>query len=137
MFDCLNQNIKFCQMVICRLDRFMCLILKAFIFFLIVPDIRAVRFSGWSQFNRSNIVDKLAKYFFDHLFIDFEGALDLNKLRELLDDSPESINLLAKLQKNEDVNEFIFALTEALKDNLETGIDVDLLVEEFKIYANS
>ncbi|MGM0597922.1 MAG: hypothetical protein ACQES9_12880 [Myxococcota bacterium] len=82
-------------------------------------------------------MDKLARYFFDHLFIDFEGALDLNKLRELLDDSPESIRLLSKLQKNEDVNEFIFALTDALKDNLETGINVDLLVEEFKAYANS
>jgi hypothetical protein len=82
-------------------------------------------------------VDKFVEYFLKHLILDFEGALDCKGLRDLLDDSTDSVNLLSKIQTDADLDDFILALTDGLKDYLAEGIDDELILREFKEFADS
>jgi hypothetical protein len=84
---------------------------------------------------RSFIVDKLAKYFFEHLILDFEGVLDIEELKKLVSGSPEGMQILDVIKSDDDVEDFIIAMTDSLKDHLEAGITGAVLTKEFMTYT--
>lgn len=82
-------------------------------------------------------MEKLVQYFIDNIMIDLDGALNVEELRELLDDSPAAQRLIEKLQTEDDLEDFIITMTDALKEYLATGITPEVLTREFTDYAES
>ena len=82
-------------------------------------------------------MEKLAAYFLEHLIFDFEGELDMKIMQKLLDDSPEAVQLMNAMKDDSDVEDFIIALTDGLRDHIATGVTSALLVEEFKDFSQS
>ncbi len=84
-------------------------------------------------------MNKLARHLFDHLVIDFEGALSVEQARELLqsDNSRESRMLISKLVSDGSTNEMILTIAEVLKDYLRTGISEDTVRDQLKMYSDS
>lgn len=82
-------------------------------------------------------MEKLVQYFMENLIIDFDGDLDIEQMRQLLDDSPASMKLIEKLQTNDDLNEFFLTMSDALREYIGTGITPEVLHREFEDYAES
>ncbi|MBN2723897.1 MAG: hypothetical protein JXR95_07510 [Deltaproteobacteria bacterium] len=82
-------------------------------------------------------MEKLVEYFLENLIIDFDGALDLEEFRSMLDNSPSAAKLSNKLKTNDDLNEFILTITDALKEQMATGITNEVLMTEFVDYSES
>ncbi len=91
----------------------------------------------WTQWRgkKEYIVEKLAEYFLEHLILDFEGALDMAELHKLVGSTPEGVKLLSVIKTDKDLDDFIFAMTDGLKEYLASGINREVLAAEFNAYT--
>jgi hypothetical protein len=84
-------------------------------------------------------VNQLARYLMEHMYIDFDGSISIDEVRQLLrdEDSRESRALLAKLIEDKGIDEMMIAIAEILKDYLRTGISEGVIREQLMTYGES
>jgi len=84
-------------------------------------------------------VKELVRYLLDNLFVDFQGTVDLDHVREFLrkDDSREARILLAKLNQEGDISDMLDTLADTLKTSLSKGITDAVLKEHLQMYSES
>jgi hypothetical protein len=84
-------------------------------------------------------VNQLARYLMEHMYIDFDGSVSIDEVRQLLrdEDSRESRALLTKLIEDKGIDEMMIAIAEILKDYLRTGISESVMREQLKTYGES
>ena len=82
---------------------------------------------------------ELVRYLLDNLFVDFQGTVDLDHVREFLrkDDSREARILLAKLNQDGDISDMLDTLADTLKTSLSKGITDAVLKEHLQMYSES
>ena len=82
---------------------------------------------------------ELVRFLLEHTFIDFEGEITMDKVREFLreDDSREARSLLSKLIEDKGVDEFLETIADCLKDHIRDGITEDTLREQLTTYSES
>lgn len=81
---------------------------------------------------------ELVRYLLGKMVVDFEGV-SLEEMRAFLreDDGKEARLVLAKLIEDKGEEEMLIALTDVLKDHLETGVTEKVLREQVLMYADS
>jgi hypothetical protein len=84
-------------------------------------------------------VRELVRYLLGNAYIDFQGEISMEKVRELLreDDSREARALLSKLIDDKGVDELLLTLADCLKDHIRVGITEDTLREQLSMYSES
>ncbi len=82
---------------------------------------------------------ELVRYLLENIQIDFEGAIDLDTVRDYLrkDDSREARALLTKLNADGDVDDMLLTLADTLKSALPKGITDSVLREQLQMYSDS
>ena len=82
---------------------------------------------------------ELVKYLLDHAVIDFEGDLNMERIRGYLreDDTRESRSLLSKLIEDKGVDDLLITIADCLKDHIRAGITEDTLREQLTTYSES
>jgi hypothetical protein len=84
-------------------------------------------------------VKELIKYLLDNLFLDFQGEITLETVRNFLreDDGREARQLLAKLMEEKGVEEMLTTLADCLKEHIQSGINERTIREQLSTYAES
>jgi hypothetical protein len=84
-------------------------------------------------------VKQLIAYLLDNMFLDFQGNLTLDMVREFLrdDDSRESRALLNRLVEDRGVDDMLTTLADCLQDVIKTGISEDVVREQLRTYSES
>ncbi len=82
---------------------------------------------------------ELVRYLLENLQLDFEGAIELDTVRDFLrkDDSRESRALLTKLNEDGDIEEMLLTLADTLKSALPRGINDAVLRDQLQMYSDS
>lgn len=82
---------------------------------------------------------ELVRYLLDNMYIDFQGDIDLDQVRDFLrkDDSHESRILLHKLNQDGDIDELLITLSDVLKPFMSKGITDQVVREQITEYAES
>ena len=82
---------------------------------------------------------ELIKYLLDNLFLDFQGEITLETVRNFLreDDGREARQLLAKLIEEKGVEDMLTTLADCLKEHIQTGINERVIREQLTTYAES
>ena len=82
---------------------------------------------------------QLIAYLIENLFLDFQGDLTLETVRDFLknDDSREARALLSKLVEDRGVDSFLTTLADVLKESLRTGVTDDVVREQVRTYSES
>src|SRR5207249_4823341 len=65
-------------------------------------------------------VKELVRYLLDNLYLDFQGEISVEKVREFLreDDTREARRLLAKIIEEKGVDDLLITLADCLKDHI-------------------
>jgi hypothetical protein len=84
-------------------------------------------------------VKELVRYLLDNIYIDFQGEISLDQVRQFLrgDDSRESKQLLQKLIEDKGVDDLLITLADVLKDHVRTGVNDQVMKEQLVMYAES
>jgi hypothetical protein len=84
-------------------------------------------------------VKELARYLLENMYLDFQGEITLEKVRQFLreDESRESKQLLAKLIEDKGVNELLITLADVLKDHIASGVNDHVIKEQLQLYSES
>jgi len=84
-------------------------------------------------------VKELVRYLLDNLYVDFQGEISLDQVRQYLrtDDSRESKALLQKLIEDKGVDDLLITLADVLKEHLRTGVNDQVMKEQLVSYAES
>lgn len=84
-------------------------------------------------------VNRLAAYLRDQVFVDFQGELTVEKLKELLggEDSRDARALLARVTRDKGTNEMMVALADCLLEVVQNALTDDVMREQLRAYAES
>jgi thioredoxin-like negative regulator of GroEL len=84
-------------------------------------------------------VKELVRYLLDNLYLDFQGELSAEKVREFLreDDSKEARQLLSKIIEEKGVDDLLITLADCLREHIRTGVTEQAVREELRTYADS
>jgi hypothetical protein len=84
-------------------------------------------------------VRELARYLIQNAYIDFDGGITLDQIRQYLreDDSREARTLLAKLIEDNGVEDLLLTLADCLKEYIPTGISEEAVREQLVTYSES
>jgi hypothetical protein len=84
-------------------------------------------------------VKELVRYLLDNLYVDFQGEISLETVRQFLrgDDSREAKQLLQKLIEDKGVDDLLITLADVLKDHVRTGVNDQVMREQLVMYAES
>ena len=82
---------------------------------------------------------ELIKYLLDNLYIDFQGEITLETVRDFLreDDGREARQLLSKLIEEKGVDDMLITLADCLKEHIQTGINERNIREQLSTYSES
>lgn len=84
---------------------------------------------------------ELIKYLLDNMYIDFQGEITLETVRNFLreDDGREARALLKKLMENQDgsVDDMLITMADCLKEHLQTGISERVISDQLTLYTES
>ena len=82
---------------------------------------------------------ELVRYLLDNLYLDFQGEITLDNVRQFLrgDDSREAKALLQKLIEDKGVDDLLITLADVLKEHLRTGISDQVVREQLSMYSES
>ncbi len=82
---------------------------------------------------------ELVRYLLENAYIDFQGDLSMEKVRELLrdDDTREARSLLAKLIDDKGVDDLLITIADCLKDHIRVGITEETIREQLSTYSES
>jgi hypothetical protein len=84
-------------------------------------------------------VNRLIAYLRDHLIIDFQGDLTVEKVGELLagDDSRETKALLSKVVAARTVDDMMLVLADCLLEPVQNALTDDFMREQLRSYTES
>jgi hypothetical protein len=84
-------------------------------------------------------VNELVRYLLENLYLDFQGEISVEKVREFLreDDSREARQLLAKIIEEKGVDDLLITLADCLKEHLSTGVTAQAVREQLQLYSDS
>jgi hypothetical protein len=84
-------------------------------------------------------VRELVRYMLENAYIDFQGDLSMEKVREFLrdDETREARSLLAKLIDDKGVDELLITIADCLKDHIRSGINEETIREQLSTYSES
>ena len=82
---------------------------------------------------------ELIRYLLDNMYIDFQGEITLETVRNLLreDDGREARQLLSKLIEEKGVDDMLLTLADCLKEHIQAGINERVVREQIAIYSDS
>mgnify|MGYP003406568759 FL=1 len=82
---------------------------------------------------------ELVRYLLENAYIDFQGDLSMEKVREFLrdDETREGRALLAKLIDDKGVDDLLITIADCLKDHIRAGITEDTIREQLSTYSES
>ena len=82
---------------------------------------------------------ELIKYLLDNMYIDFQGEITLETVRNLLreDDGREARQLLSKLIEEKGVDDMLLTLADCLKEHIQSGINERVIREQISTYSES
>ena len=82
---------------------------------------------------------ELIKYLLDNLYIDFQGEITLDTVREFLreDDGREARQLLSKLIEEKGVDDMLLTLADCLKEHIQSGINEKVIRDQIGTYSDS
>lgn len=82
---------------------------------------------------------ELVRYLLENIYIDFQGDIDLEQVREFLhkDNSHEARVLLAKINAEGSVDDLLLSLADVLKSYIPKGITDQVVREQIAEYAES
>ena len=82
---------------------------------------------------------ELIKYLLDNLYIDFQGEITLETVRNFLreDDGREARQLLSKLIEEKGVDDMLITLADCLKDHIQSGVSEQVVREQLSTYSDS
>ena len=89
--------------------------------------------------SEAQTVKRLIAYLRENMILDFQGALTLEMLREMLreDDSREARALLAKVVEERGVNDMMLVLADCLMEALRQAATDEVVREQLSMYAES
>jgi hypothetical protein len=84
-------------------------------------------------------VKELVQYLLSNLYLDFQGDISVDQVREFLrdDDSKEARALLKKVIEDNGVDDLLLALADVLRDHIRTGISEQVVREQLSMYSDS
>jgi Mn-containing catalase len=84
-------------------------------------------------------VKELIKYLLDNLYIDFQGEITLETVRDFLreDDGREARQLLSKLIEEKGVDDMLITLADCLKEHIQAGINERTIRDQLSTYSES
>ncbi len=84
-------------------------------------------------------MNELARILLDNLYLDFQGALTIDQVRQCLreDDSREARALLSRLIEDKGVDDLMLTVADCLKEHIRTGIKIETVRGQLKIYSDS
>jgi hypothetical protein len=84
-------------------------------------------------------VRELIRYLLDHLFVDFQGDITIEQVRQFLreDDSREARALLSKLIEDKGVDDMLETVADCLKEPIKASITEEIMVEQLATYSES
>jgi hypothetical protein len=84
-------------------------------------------------------VNELVEYLLKNLYIDFQGEISVERVREFLrqDDSREARRVLAKIIEEKGVDDLLLTLADCLREHLRHGINENVVREQLNLYAES
>jgi hypothetical protein len=84
-------------------------------------------------------VNELVRYLLSNMYLDFQGEITVEKVREFLreDDSREARKVLAKILEEEGVDDLLLTLADCLREHLATGISEKVMRDQLNTYADS
>ncbi len=82
---------------------------------------------------------ELIKYLLDNMYIDFQGEITLDTVRNFLreDDGREARQLLSKLIEEKGVDDMLLTLADCLKEHIQSGINERVIREQISTYSES
>lgn len=82
---------------------------------------------------------ELVRYLLENMFIDFQGTIDLDHVREFLrkDESREARSLLNKLNNEGGVDDMLETLSDTLRQSVSRGITDQVVREQLTEYSES
>ena len=82
---------------------------------------------------------ELARYLLSNLYLDFQGDISVEKVREFLreDDSREARALLSKIIEEKGVDDLLLTLADCLKDHIRTGVSEETIRDQLSMYSES
>jgi len=85
------------------------------------------------------LVKELARYLLSNLYLDFQGDISVEKVREFLreDDSREARALLSKIIEEKGVDDLLLTLADCLKDHIRTGVSEETIRDQLGMYSES
>jgi predicted GTPase len=85
------------------------------------------------------LVQELVRYLLENLYLDFQGDISVDKVREFLreDDSKEARALLSKIIEENGVDDLLLALADCLKEQLRHGITEKTVRDQLSLYTES
>jgi hypothetical protein len=87
----------------------------------------------------SPCVNRLIEYLRQHIMIDFQGDLNVAKVRELLagDDSRDAKQLLTKLVAEKKVEDMMLVLADCLLEPVQKSLTDEVMREQLRMYTDS
>jgi len=84
-------------------------------------------------------VRELVRYLLENAYIDFQGDLSIETVREFLreDETREARSLLAKLIDDKGVDDLLITIADCLKDHIRSGINEETIREQLGTYSES
>jgi hypothetical protein len=84
-------------------------------------------------------VNELVRYLLDNLYLDFQGDISVDKVREFLreDDSREARQLLSKIIEEKGVDDLLITLADCLKEHIRSGVNEQSIREQLSMYSES
>jgi Mn-containing catalase len=84
-------------------------------------------------------VKELIKYLLDNMYIDFQGEITLDTVRNFLreDDGRDARQLLSKLIEEKGVDDMLLTLADCLKEHIQSGINERVIREQISTYSES
>ncbi|MEZ4404057.1 MAG: hypothetical protein R3B06_28810 [Kofleriaceae bacterium] len=84
-------------------------------------------------------MQRLVAYLRENVFVDFQGNLDLEKVRELLagDDSRDSRALLNRLTRDGGTDDMMVTLADCLLEVVQAALTDDVIREQMRMYIEA
>ena len=84
-------------------------------------------------------MNELARYLIDNIYLDFQGGITLEEMREALrkEDTREARHLLSKLIEDKGIDDLMLTIADCLKEHIRTGITEDTMKQQLVTYAES
>ncbi len=82
---------------------------------------------------------ELVRYLIENMYLDFQGDISVEKVREFLreDDSREARLLLSKIIEDKGIDDLLITLADCLREHIRTGVSEHIVHEQLSLYSES